>query len=100
MMDILATCCGVIGVFLIINMFFSLLYLLSKSAGKGFYRWASHDDLEILVIVTAPLFGLTQYVASRLYEKHNWFKARMILILYSILLLILAILFFILFDLL
>ncbi|TKD70758.1 hypothetical protein FBF83_09085 [Pseudalkalibacillus hwajinpoensis] len=99
-MNILAVCCGAIGFFLISNLLFSLLYMLSKSAGKGFYRWTSHDDLEILVIVTAPLFGLTQYVASTLYEKYNWFKARILLILYSILLVILAILFFILFDLL
>ncbi|MBN8209832.1 hypothetical protein JI666_13830 [Bacillus sp. NTK071] len=99
-MDILAVVCGAIGFSLIFNMFFSLLYLLSKSAGKGLYRWVTYDDFELLTILIFPFLGLTQYVASRLYEKYNWFKARIILILYSILLLILAILFFILFDLL
>ena len=98
MMHILTVCFGAIGFFLIINLFFSFLYLLSKSAGEGFYRWASHDDLEISVIVTTPLFGLTQYVASKLYEKFNWFMARMLLLLYGVLVLTLAIVFFILFD--
>ncbi len=100
MMHVLTVICGAIGFSLIFNMFFSFLYFVSKSAGKGLYRWITYDDFEILTVLTFPFLGLTQYVASRLYERNNWFKARMILFLYSILLLILAILFFILFDLL
>lgn len=98
MMHLLTVVVGAIGFALIFNLFFSLLYLISKSAGKGLYRWATHDDFEILTILIFPFLGLTQYVSSKLYEKFNWFKARILIILYSILLLILAILFFILFD--
>lgn len=98
MMDLFATCCGVIGFFLMVNLFFSFLYMVSKTAGNSFYRWATHDDFFILTLTTFPLFGLTQYIASRFYEKFNWFTARLMLILYAILVLILAISFFILFD--
>lgn len=98
MMDMLITCCVAIGFFLVINLFFSFLYMVSKTAGNGFYRWATHDDFFTLTLITWPLFGLTQYTASRFYEKFNWFTARLMLILYATLVLILAISFFILFD--
>lgn len=100
MMHVITVIFGAIGFSLIFNMFFSFLYMVSKSAGKGFYRWVTYDDFEILTILIFPFLGLTQFVATRLYEKYNWFTARMILFLYSILLLVLAILFFVLFDLL
>ncbi|PFG15053.1 hypothetical protein [Bacillus sp. es.036] len=100
MMEYIAIFCGMTGMFLMINLFFAFLYLISKIAGSWFYRWASHDELGLLVILSFPLLGLTQYAASRCYEKFNWFIARMLLILYAMLLFILAILFFILFDLL
>ncbi|WLR61526.1 hypothetical protein [Guptibacillus hwajinpoensis] len=44
MMDVFITCCGAIGFFLVINFFFSLLYMVSKTAGNGFYRWSTHDE--------------------------------------------------------
>ncbi|MFK3961875.1 hypothetical protein [Pseudalkalibacillus hwajinpoensis] len=94
-MQFLTIACGIIAVFLTFNLFLSLLYLVSKTAGNGFYRWASHEDFEILVILSFPFFGITQYAASRFYNKFNWFKARMLIILFSILLLILDIGFFI-----
>ena len=100
MTEYIAIFCGMIGMFLMINLFFSFIYLISKTAGNWFYRWASHDEFELLVILSFPFLGLTQYAASRSYEKFNWFTARIMLILYAILLFILAILFFILFDLL
>lgn len=94
-MQFLTIVCGIISVLLTFNLFLSLLYLVSKTAGTGFFRWASHEDLEILVILSFPFFGITQYVASRFYDKYSWFKARMLLILFSILLLILDIVLFI-----
>ncbi|WP_242688426.1 hypothetical protein [Bacillus sp. Cs-700] len=98
MMDVFITCCGAIGFFLVINFFFSLLYMVSKTAGNGFYRWSTHDEFFILTLIIFPLFGLTQYTANQFYDKFNWFTARLMLILYAILVLILAISFFILFD--
>ena len=100
MMHVITVIIGAIGFSLIFNMLFSFLYLVSKSAGKGLYRWVTYDDFEILTILVYPFLGLTQFIATRLYEKYNWFTARMILFLYTILLMVVAILFFILFDLL
>lgn len=99
MMHVITVIFGAIGFSLIFNMLFSFSYMVSKSAGKRFYHWVTYDDFGILTILIFPFLGLTQFVATRLYEKYNWFTARMILFLYS-LLLVLAILFFVLFDLL
>ncbi|WLR61527.1 hypothetical protein [Guptibacillus hwajinpoensis] len=96
-MEFLAIVCGFIGLSLCFNLFFSFLYLISKSAGRGFYRWVVHD-LEFLMVLSTPLIGLTQFVASRIYGRFNWFIARVLLILFSILLFISAIIFFILFG--
>ncbi|WP_165998424.1 hypothetical protein [Bacillus sp. Cs-700] len=96
-MEFLAIVFGFIGLSLCFNLFFSFLYLISKSAGHGFYRWMVHD-LDYLMILSTPLIGLTQFVATRIYEKFNWFIARVLLILFSILLFVLAIIFFILFG--
>ncbi|MFS0593112.1 hypothetical protein ACUXHY_001219 [Cytobacillus horneckiae] len=42
--------------------------------------------------------GLTQYAASAVYQRFNWFVARILLLCYLILLLILVIIFFMLFS--
>ncbi|MDQ0482458.1 hypothetical protein [Guptibacillus hwajinpoensis] len=94
-MQFLTMFCGITAVFLTINLLFSFLYIVSKTAGNGFYRWASHDDLDFWVIPSFPFFGLTHYVASKFYDRFNWFKARMMLTLFSFLLLTLDIIFFI-----
>lgn len=87
---------GMLGVFLLINVFFAFLYLLSRSAGRGFYRWISHGGL--LDVLCFPILGLTQWAASNIYERYNWFLARVLLIFYAICILILAILCFIIFG--
>lgn len=89
-MRILAIIFGVLGIFIFINLLFSLLYLLSKSAGKGFYRWVTYN-MDYLMVLSYPLFGVTQWVASSMYERFNWFLARIILVMYTILLVILLI---------
>lgn len=96
-MEFIAIACGFIGLSLCFNLFFSFLYLISKSAGRGLYRWVVHD-LEFLMILSYPLIGLTQFVASRIYERFNWFIARVLLVLFSISLSVFAIIFFILFG--
>ncbi|MBN6886088.1 hypothetical protein CWS20_13300 [Cytobacillus horneckiae] len=68
------------------NLFFTVLYLLSRTAGK------------ILVVLSFPFLGLTQYAASAVYQRFNWFVARILLLCYLILLLILVIIFFMLFS--
>ncbi|KMJ57621.1 hypothetical protein AB685_16630 [Bacillus sp. LL01] len=96
-MQILAVSFGSLGAFILFNFFLTLLYILSKSAGNGFYRWITHD-LDFLIILSFPLFGLTQWVASSAYERFNWFVARALLILYAIIIFILAIVSFIVFG--
>lgn len=89
-MQILAVSFGSLGAFILINFFFALLYILSRSAGNGLYGWVTHD-LDFLEIIFAPLFGLTQWAASSLYERFNWFVARLFLIFYAIFILIVSI---------
>ncbi|MBT2763344.1 hypothetical protein [Paenibacillus sp. ISL-20] len=97
MVDIITVVFGVIGTFTVFNLLFACLYLFSKTLGNGFYRWIVHD-LEFLMIVSFPLFGPTQFIASQVYERFNWFAARVVLIFYSIGLMILAVIFFMLFG--
>ncbi len=96
-MEFIGTILFMLGIFLLFNFLFALLYLLSRSAGNGFYRWITHD-LDFLIILSLPLFGLTQWVASSVYERFNWFVARVLLILYAIIILILTIVSFIVFG--
>ncbi|WP_165998428.1 hypothetical protein [Bacillus sp. Cs-700] len=93
MVEFLATVCGFIGISLCFNLFFSFLYLTSKSAGQGFYRWVVHD-LDYLMVLSSPLIGLTQFVASRIYNKFNWFVSRLLLIVFSFVLLVSSIISF------
>ena len=92
-MQILAVSFGSLGAFILINFFFALLYILSRSAGNELYRWVTHD-LDFLAIIFAPLFGLTQWAASSFYERYNWFVARVFLLFYVIFILILSMLCF------
>ncbi len=96
-MEFIGTFLFMIGVFLLFNFLFSLLYLLSRSAGNGFYRWITHD-LDFLIILSFPLFGLTQWVASSVYERFNWFIARLLIIIYSVFIFIIAIVCFYMFG--
>lgn len=96
-MGVIATIFGILGTFLLFNFLFALLYTLSKKAGNGFYRWITHD-LEFLMILSAPLFGLTQLIASSIYGRFNWFVARVLLFLYAILVFVLAIVCFVAFG--
>jgi hypothetical protein len=96
-MQILAVSFGSLGAFILINFFFALIYILSRSAGNGLYRWVTYD-LDFLAIIFAPLFGLTQWAASSLYERYNWFLARVLLIFYAIFILIVSIFCFIMFG--
>ncbi|WP_010199995.1 hypothetical protein [Bacillus sp. m3-13] len=93
-MKFLETISFMLSVFLLFNFLFSLVYILSKSAGKGFYRWITLG-MDFLAIMVFPFFGLTQLVASSTYERFNWFVARMLLILYAIVIFSLMIAFFI-----
>ncbi|WP_404450369.1 hypothetical protein LG307_03660 [Sutcliffiella horikoshii] len=86
-----------LGIFALFNVFLSLLYILSKTAGNGFYHWVTHD-FDILIILSAPFFGVTQWVATSIYDRFNWFVARLILVFYSLLALILAIVIFVMFG--
>ncbi|WP_342515658.1 hypothetical protein [Sutcliffiella sp. FSL R7-0096] len=86
-----------IGILILINFFFSLLYIFSKTVANGFYRWIVLD-MDFLAILFYPIFGVTHSVANRMYDRFNWFVARLLLVLYAILLLILAVLSFILFG--
>ena len=89
-MQILAVSFGSLGAFILVNFFFALLYILSRTAGNGLYHWVTYD-LDFLAIIFAPFFGLTQWAASSLYERFNWFVARLFLIFYAIFILIVSI---------
>jgi hypothetical protein len=87
----------VLGIFSLFNFGFSLIYILSRTAGNGFYRWITHD-LDFMLILAAPFFGVTQWAASSMYERFSWFVARLLLVFYSVLVLIVTIVIFIIFG--
>jgi len=97
MIEIIGGLIFVLGIFMLFNFGFSLLYILSKTAGNSFYRWITHE-LDFMMILAAPFFGVTQWAASSMYERFNWFVARLFLVFYSILVLILTIVIFIIFG--
>ncbi|GAB6928918.1 hypothetical protein JCM10914A_29010 [Paenibacillus sp. JCM 10914] len=97
MIGLIAIVFGMLGTFVTFNWLFGLVYLLSRSAGNRFYRWAVHD-LEFLMVLSFPLLGLTQYVASKAYGRFNWFTARIMLICYLVALIILIVVLFSLFG--
>lgn len=94
-MEFIGTIFFMLGAFLFFNFIFALLYLLTRSGGSGFYRWVTHGGLDFLKVIYLPFFGLTQWVASSIYERFNWFVARILLVLYAVFLLIIVILCFI-----
>lgn len=96
-MGLLATIFGMMGTFILVNFLLGLLYILSKTGGKGFYRWITHD-LGFLMLLSSPIFGLTQLMATIIYDRFNWFVARVLLVLYATIILILAIVCFIMFG--
>ncbi len=79
----------VIGAMLFTNFFYALLYLLSRTAGDrlsdGFSKYA--DCLGVLMFF--PFLGLTNLSAMLIYDRFNWFVARLVLLLYAALLFIL-----------
>ena len=81
----------VIGYCLILNVVFSLLFFLGKWAGNGLVNWISSGDFQFLIVVIAPLFAVTHVVANELYEKNNWFIARVLLTFYIVIMLALTI---------
>ncbi|MDQ0272743.1 hypothetical protein [Cytobacillus purgationiresistens] len=97
MIKFIAVVFGLVGLLLTINLLFSFLYILSKSAGKGLYRWIVYDT-EFLMILASPFFGLTELVASHVYKRFNWFNSRLLLVLYAFVLMVLTIIIFLICD--
>ncbi|MGD6776973.1 hypothetical protein ACQCT3_10985 [Sutcliffiella horikoshii] len=95
-MEFIGTIFFMVGGGLTFNFIFALLYILSRSAGRGFYRWITHGGL--LDVLCFPVIGLTQWAAGSIYERYNWFVARVLLIFYAMFILIVAILCFIIFG--
>ncbi len=86
-MGFLETIYFVIGAILFTNFFYALLYLLSRSAGEwlfnGFCKYS--DCLGGLLLF--PLMGFTSVLAEHIYDRFNWFVARLLILLYALLLL-------------
>lgn len=86
-----------LGAFAVLNILYSFLFILTKNAG-GMYRWLI-KDFDVIEIGAFPLFGPTYYVSEKLYNRYNWFNARLILLGWAIFLLLFMILMFYLFSL-
>lgn len=90
MVDIITVIFGAIGAFNRFQIYICLFIFVSKTLGDGFYRWIVHD-LEFLMVLSFLFFGPTQFIASQVYERFNWFTVRIVLVFYSIGLMILAV---------
>jgi len=97
MTGLIGTILFALASFLLFNFLFAILYLLSRPAGNGFYSWITHD-LDFLIILSGPMFGLTQWAANSMYERFNWFIARVLIILYSVFIFIMVIVCFYMFG--
>ncbi|TYS67643.1 hypothetical protein FZC76_13795 [Sutcliffiella horikoshii] len=97
-MNVVETIYFAIGSFIFINFFFALLYLLSRRAGDrlfdGLCKYS--DCLGSLLILI--LLGLTNFVAMLIYDRFNWFVARLVMLLYAALLFISFFIFLIIID--
>lgn len=97
-MNFIETIYFVIGTFIFINFFFALFYLISRSASDrlfdGLCKYS--DCLGSLFILT--LLGLTYFVAMFIYDRFNWFVARLLMLLYAALLFISFFIFLIMID--
>lgn len=92
-MELIGTVFFMLGALLLLNFLFALLYILSKSAGNGFYKWVTYGGL--LSVLYFPIMGLTQWAAISIYERFNWFVARVLLVFYAVFIFIIVILCFI-----
>lgn len=97
MIDFLSVSLCILGILFTINFLFALLYILSKTAGNGLYRWVTMD-YEFLALFAFPFFGLTELVASEVYARYNWFIARVVLFGYILIVMVLIVVCFMLFD--
>lgn len=92
-MEFIGTVFFMLGGFLFLNFLFALLYILTRSGGNKFYRWVTYGGL--LSGLYSPMMGLTQWAATSIYEKFNWFVTRVLLVFYSVFIFIIVILCFI-----
>ncbi|WP_338778747.1 hypothetical protein [Metabacillus sp. FJAT-52054] len=90
MNEIIGKTLFLIGSLLILHFLYSLLFLLSKRAGKGLYNWLTMDNC-LLELLSFPLFTPVYFVATKIYDRFNWLIARLFILLYAILLFSLAI---------
>jgi quinol-cytochrome oxidoreductase complex cytochrome b subunit len=95
-MELMGTVFFMLGAFLFLNFVFALLYILTRSGGNGFYRWVTYGGL--LSVLYFPIMGLTQWAATSIYERFNWFVARVLILLYAIFIFIIVILCFTMFG--
>lgn len=78
-----------IGAILFTNFFYALLYLLSRTAGDWLSDGVSKYADCLGVLLFFPFLGLTNFLAMLTYDRFNWFVARLVILLYAILLLVL-----------
>ncbi|MFC7373424.1 hypothetical protein ACFQPF_17425 [Fictibacillus iocasae] len=90
-MEFIGTLSGILIFFVVTNLLFCLLYLLSYTAGNGFYKWLTMNN-SLMDLLAFPLLGPTKYTGDKLFNKFNGLIARLWLIGYAILLIILIIL--------
>ncbi len=76
--------------FLVTNLLYGLFFLLAYRGISNLYEWISEEQIGIIfnigMIVFFPLLGLSYHTATFLYEKFNWFFARLLVLFYLIIL--------------
>lgn len=78
-----------IGAMLFTNFFYALLYLLSRTAGDWLSDEFSRYGGCLGALLFFPFLGLTNFSAMLIYDRFNWFVARLVMFLYAVLLFVL-----------
>lgn len=87
----------VIQGFLVTNLIYGVFFLIAYKGISNLYPWILDGFGGAFLIFTSIIAfyfcGLSFYVATFVYEKNNWFIARLLILLYIVILITLLIVF-------
>ena len=83
--------------FLATNLIYGIFFLIAYKGVSNFYPWITYEFDGVFLffasIIAFYFCGMSYYVATFVYEKTNWFFARLLILVYIIILITLMIVF-------
>lgn len=100
-MDLVSIIVFCIIALLATNFLYGIFFLIAYRGVCNFYEWSFDEAIALFLPAEVgffPLFGVSYYTATFLYEKCNWFFARLLVLVYLIILIIVMVVLSVLFD--